>query len=183
MTSPHLLPLARMGHPILREKAVPVDLTKLSDVQEIVNNMRHTLESLGDRLGLAAPQVHVPLRIVIFKIPKAEPSQRYTFDCNPGPLTVMINPEITQVNDEKILGWEGCISVPGMVGEVERHKSIVYSFYDISGTQHTREAHGFHARIVQHECDHLDGILFPTRIGNMNRFGFEDEVIQYLKGK
>ncbi len=170
-----------MGHPILRQKALPVDLSKLSDVHEIINNMRHTLESLGDRLGLAAPQVYIPLRIVIFSIPKAEPSQRYTFDCDPVPLTVMLNPEITHVTEEKVSGWEGCISVPGMMGEVERHKSIVYSFYDMNGTQHTKKAHGFHARIVQHECDHLNGILFPTHIKNMNRFGFEDEVIQYLK--
>lgn len=177
-----LLSIARMGHPILRQKAKPVDLNNLKDVKEIVGNMHYTLDSFKDRLGLAAPQVHIPLRIVIFSVPKSEPSQRYTFDCEEVPFTVMLNPEITSVSNEKVSGWEGCISVPGMMGEVNRYESIHYSFYDLKGNYHSREAQGFHARIVQHECDHLDGILFPTHITNMDRFGFEEEVIQYIKG-
>jgi len=178
-----LLPLARMGHPILSKKAEPVDLLKLEEIKIIVSNMKFTLDSIGDRLGLAAPQVHIPLQIVIFSIPKTEPSPRYDFDCEEVPFTVMINPEITQTSHRKVLGWEGCISVPGMLGEVARFESIEYSFYDLDGLHHHRKAQGFHARIVQHECDHLEGILFPMRIDDMNQFGFEEEIIQYNKNR
>lgn len=178
-----LLPLARMGHPILLQKAEPVDLNKLDEAKEIAANMRYTLESIGDRLGLAAPQVHIPLRIVIFSVPKREPSPRYKFNCEEVPFTIMLNPEVSYLTDEKVNGLEGCISVPGMLGEVSRYNSIRYSFYDLNGVKHERKAEGFHARIVQHECDHLEGILFPMRMTEMSRFGFEEEIIQFVKGK
>ncbi len=102
-----LLPLARMGHPILSKKAEPVDLLKLEEIKIIVSNMKFTLDSIGDRLGLAAPQVHIPLQIVIFSIPKTEPSPRYDFDCEEVPFTVMINPEITQTSHGKVLDGKG----------------------------------------------------------------------------
>ncbi len=182
MTS-KLLPIARMGHPILRQIAEPVNLNKLNGAREIVQNMLHTLKSFGDRIGLAAPQVHISQRIVIFSIPKIEPSPRYDFDCEEVPFTAMLNPEIIFLTDRKIKGWEGCISVPGLLGEVERYESIRYSFYDLEGKRHEREAHGFHARVVQHECDHLDGYLFPMRITNISRLGFEEEMIKFFKNK
>jgi peptide deformylase len=180
---PKILPIARMGHPILVQVAQSVDLNKLDEANEIVQNMIYTLKPFGDRIGLAAPQVHIPSRIVIFSIPKIEPSARYDFDCEEVPFTAMLNPEITFLNDKKVKGWEGCISVPGLMGEVERNQSIHYSFYDLKGKKHEREAHGFHARVVQHECDHLDGFLFPMRITDMSRFGFEEEMIKFFKNK
>ena len=178
-----LLPLARMGHPILLQKAEAVDFHRLDEAKTIIASMKFTLESLGDRLGLAGPQVHIPLRIVIFSVPKIEPSPRYDFDCEAVPFTVMLNPEISYLTDEKVNGLEGCISVPGMLGEVSRYNSIRYSFYDLEGIKHERKAEGFHARIVQHECDHLDGMLFPMRMTEMSRFGFEEEMIQFVKRK
>ena len=182
--APQKLPVARMGHPILAQKAEPVNLSDLAKIREIVADMHFTLESIGERIGLAAPQVHIPLRIVIFSVPKIAPNPRYGFDGEEEvPFTVMINPEIAFLTDKQTLGWEGCISVPGMLGEVPRYESIQYTFYDQMGVQHERVAHGFHARVVQHECDHLDGILFPMRMTDMSRFGFEEEMLEFVKNK
>ncbi len=181
--TPQKLHVARMGHPVLAQKAEPVNLSDLDKAREIIADMHFTLESIGERIGLAAPQVHIPLRIVIFSIPKTAPNLRYDFDREEVPFTVMINPEITFLTDKQVLGWEGCISVPGMLGEVPRCESIRYTFYDQMGVQHERVAHGFHARVVQHECDHLDGILFPMRMTDMSRFGFEEEMIEFVKNK
>jgi peptide deformylase len=177
------LPVARMGHPILAQKAEPVDLHDLDKINKILADMRFTLESIGERIGLAAPQVHIPLRIVIFSIPKVAPNPRYDFDREEVPFTVMINPEIVYLTDKQSLGWEGCISVPGMLGEVPRYESIRYTFYDETRVQQERVADGFHARVVQHECDHLDGILFPMRMTDMSKFGFEEEMIEFVKNK
>ena len=181
--APQKLPVARMGHPILAQKAEPVNLSDLDKIRGIVADMHFTLESIGERIGLAAPQVHIPLRIVIFSIPKMAPNPRYDFDREEVSFTVMINPEITFLTDKQALGWEGCISVPGMLGEVPRYESIRYTFYDQMGVQHERVAHGFHARVVQHECDHLDGILFPMRMTDMSRLGYEEEMIEFVKNK
>jgi peptide deformylase len=120
--------------------------------------------------GLAAPQIAEPLQVVIFGFEK---NQRYP-DAPPVPETVLINPEIIALDEETENGWEGCLSVPGLRGEVPRFRTIRYTGYTMDGDRIDRVAEGFHARVVQHECDHLQGILYPTKINDLRRFGFTD---------
>jgi peptide deformylase len=127
--------------------------------------------------GLAAPQVHIPLRVVIFQAPgeRADPAldeaERYD---HTAPLTVLINPEIAVMDPTQEGGWEGCLSVPGLRGRVRRYTRLRYTGFDPQGRPIEREASGFHARVVQHECDHLDGILYPMRMEDMRMFGYTD---------
>jgi peptide deformylase len=134
------------------------------------------LETMEDAngAGLAAPQVHVPLRLVMFHVP----AHRTIEGEGPPPqgLTVLINPVIEKLDEEKELGWEGCLSLPGMLGAVPRFKRIRYRGLDLDGSPIEREASGFHARVVQHECDHLDGILYPQRMEDLSLFGFADDM-------
>jgi peptide deformylase len=178
-----VLPLALMGAPSLYEVASPVDLAKLEEVQEHVENMITTLDHLGERVGLAAPQVFIPLRIVIFRVPLSAHSRYSAYVDKEIPLTVMINPEIIPLSPEKEKGWEACISVPGMMGEVERFTRIRYKYYDSEGKFHDEEARGFHARLIQHECDHLDGILYPMKLTSIKAFGAESEIIKIMHAK
>jgi len=171
-----ILKIARMGHPILKTTAAPVEDPAAPEIATLVADMIETMED-ANGTGLAAPQVHVPLRVVVFKVSSARARAEGEGDEEPGvPLTVLINPEIEPLSDEKEPGWEGCLSLPAMMGEVERFTHIRYSAYDLQGNRFEREARGFHARVVQHECDHLDGILYPYRIENMDRFGFTEEL-------
>lgn len=191
--------IARMGNPILHQRAKPIDVSDqraLDNIRHLVDQMTYTLEALGGRIGLAAPQVHIPLQLVIFRIPSSPPNPRYALQkaskntplgetipleeiWEEVPSTIMINPEITHFGDRQALGFEGCISVPGLLGEVPRYHFIQYTFYDLDGNKQSRTARGFHARVVQHECDHLEGILFPMRIVDQRRFGFEEEILEY----
>lgn len=167
-----ILKIARMGHPILQALSEKVEDPTDPKIATLVEDMIETMNDASGT-GLAAPQVHVPLRLVIFMVSPARDM------ANGGagvPLTVLINPEITPLSEEKELGWEGCLSLPGMMGEVERFTHIHYSAYDLKGNRFEREAKGFHARVVQHECDHLDGVLYPYHIENMDRFGFSEEL-------
>ena len=161
----------RMGDPRLWEKSAPVQRFNSPELDELLQDMRDTMAHLNGA-GLAAPQIGVPLRVVIFGV-KANP--RY-----PGvdevPDTVLINPVLTPLSDEVEEGWEGCLSVPGMRGWVPRFRSLRYKGFDASGKPFQREAEGFHARVVQHEVDHLDGILYPMRVRDMTRFGFNEEL-------
>ncbi|MCK4939295.1 MAG: peptide deformylase, partial [Rhodospirillaceae bacterium] len=135
----------------------------------------------ADGTGLAAPQVHVGLRVVVFFVDASRVSEEEELEEGGGiPLTVLINPEIEPLSDEMELGWEGCLSVPGMSGEVPRHTHIRYRGVDLDGKPFEREASGFHARVVQHECDHLDGILYPSRVVDMSKFGFTDALVHDL---
>ena len=171
-----ILKIARMGHPILKATAAPVDNPTAPQIATLVDDMIATMHDASGT-GLAAPQVHVPLRVVVFKVSPARAHEEEEGDIDAGvPLTVLINPEIEPLSDDKAPGWEGCLSIPGMMGEVERFTHIRYSAYDLDGNRFTREAQGFHARVVQHECDHLDGVLYPYRIENMDRFGFTEEL-------
>jgi peptide deformylase len=133
--------------------------------------MRDTMAHLNGA-GLAAPQIGIGLRVVIFGV-TANP--RYP-DVEEVPDTVLINPELTPLGDETEEGWEGCLSVPGMRGVVPRWRRLRYSGFDEKGSAFTREVEGFHARVVQHECDHLDGVLYPMRIRDLTRFGFIEEL-------
>ena len=156
-----LLKIARMGHPVLRALAKPVDDPTAPWVRRLVDDMIETMADAGGT-GLAAPQVHMPCRLVVFRVG----GERLT-DL-PGDteqdLTVLINPIIEPVGAERAFGWEGCLSVPGLRGVVPRDLRIRYRGLALDGTAIQREAAGFHARVVQHECDHLDGILYPQRM-------------------
>ena len=177
-----LLKIARMGHPVLKVPAQPVTDPKSPHIAQLVEDMIDTMDD-ANGTGLAAPQVHVPLRVVVFYVDGARAARE---DGGAGdgeggvPLTVLINPKIEPLGAEKEPGWEGCLSLPGMMGEVSRYTHIRYSALDLNGKLFEREARGFHARVVQHECDHLDGILYPQRIEDMSRFGFNDEVVRSL---
>ena len=159
----------RMGDPRLLARAAPVARLDAPELAELLADMRDTMAHL-DGAGLAAPPIGVGLRVVIFGV-KANP--RY-----PGveevPDTVLVNPGFEPLGDEIEEGWEGCLSVPGMRGWVPRWRRVRYAGFDEKGTFFQREVEGFHARVVQHECDHLDGILYPMRIRDLSKFGFNE---------
>jgi peptide deformylase len=159
----------RMGDPRLLAKAFPVENFQTEELQQLLVDMRDTMAHLNGA-GLAAPQIGVGLRVVIFGV-KANP--RYP-DAEEVPDTVLINPILEPLSDEIEEGWEGCLSVPGMRGWVPRWKRLRYWGCDEKGFRFSREVSDFHARVVQHECDHLDGVLYPMRIRDMTRFGFND---------
>jgi len=159
----------RMGDPRLLEKSTPVEAFGTPQLRELITDMRDTMVHLNGA-GLAAPQIGVLLRVVIFGM-KHNP--RYP-DAEEVPDTVLINPVITPLGDDIEEAWEGCLSVPGMRGVVPRFLRLRYRGFDESGAAIDRTVEGFHARVVQHECDHLDGILYPMRIRDMSLFGFVD---------
>ena len=159
----------RMGDPRLLERAEPITNFGSHELNELLADMRDTMRSL-DGAGLAAPQIGVGLRVVIFGVDK---NPRYP-DAEEVPHTVLINPILTMLSDEMEEGWEGCLSVPGMRGLVPRYTQLRYQGRDENGTEIDRTVKGFHARVVQHECDHLDGILYPMRIRDLSNFGFSD---------
>jgi peptide deformylase len=173
-----ILKIARMGHPVLNETAQPVSDPSAPEIARLVKDMVETMVD-ANGAGLAAPQVHVPLRLVIFQAPdeRADPdlAEDERFD-HTAPLTVLINPEITILAPETEGGWEGCLSVPGLRGWVERPAHIRYSGLGLDGKAITREARGFHARVVQHEVDHLDGRLYPSRMDGLTKLIFESEI-------
>ena len=180
-----ILKIARMGHPVLAKKAEPVANPASPEIRRLVADMVETMID-ANGAGIAAPQVHVPLRVVVFQAPEtrseAELSEAERYD-HTAPLTVLINPEIEIVGRETEGGWEGCLSVPGLRGYVERASHIRYRGFDHEGKPVTRTAKGFHARVVQHECDHLDGVLYPSRMRDMTKFIFESEVRHWVEQK
>ena len=159
----------KMGDPRLLEKSRPVEAFGTPQLYELVADMRDTMAHLNGA-GLAAPQIGVPLRVVIFGVTR---NPRYP-DAEEVPDTVLINPVITPIGEEIEEDWEGCLSVPGMRGVVPRFKRLRYRGFDESGLAIDRTVEGFHARVVQHEYDHLDGILYPMRIRDMSKFGFAE---------
>lgn len=158
-----------MGDPRLLLTAQPVVDFASSQLAALIEDMQDTMHHL-DGAGLAAPQIGVGLRVVIFGF---ESSERYP-EAPPVPFTVLINPELAPLSDEIEEGWEGCLSVPGLRGRVPRWQHLRYAGRDPSGRRFEREVEGFHARVVQHECDHLDGILYPMRVRDFRLFGFTD---------
>ena len=161
----------RMGDPRLLEKSEPVKEFGTRELHELIADMRDTMAHLSGA-GLAAPQIGVLLRVVIFGVKR---NPRYP-DAEEVPDTVLINPVITPLGDGMDEAWEGCLSVPGMRGLVPRFSRLRYRGFDESGAAIDRSVEGFHARVVQHECDHLDGILYPMRMTDMSRFGFNEEL-------
>jgi len=165
----------KMGDPLLYRKAEPVKGFKTPELDALVADMFDTMAALNGA-GLAAPQIGVSQRVVIFSV---ESNPRYP-EVEPVPTTVLINPILTPIGDEMEEGWEGCLSVPGLRGLVTRHKSLRYTGFDQHGTPIDRTVSGFHARVVQHESDHLDGILYPMRLRDIRLLGFEDALFQEL---
>jgi len=167
-----ILKIARMGHPVLRHPAEPVADPTAPEVRRLVADMWETLDDIGGA-GLAAPQVHVPWRVVIFHVPAGRAARE---GAEPVAPIALINPEITPLDGEKIGGWEACLSVPGLTGWVPRHAAILYRAVTPEGEAIEREATGFHARVVQHECDHLDGMLYPMRMTDLSKLMFLEEM-------
>jgi len=165
----------RMGHPILKCVALPVTEFNTLKLDTLILDMLDTMEAL-DGAGLAAPQIAVSERVVIFGI---NHNPRYP-DVEPIPTTILINPKITVLGNTMENAWEGCLSLPGMRGLVPRPTNIKYSGFDQSGNKIESNAINFHARVVLHEVDHLDGILYPERIQNLKDFGYEDQMQEQL---
>lgn len=164
--------ILRMGHPRLREVARPVTEFNTGELHDLVADMFDTMVS-ADGAGLAAPQIGVGLRVVIFEV---QTNLRYP-DAQPVPRTILINPVIEVLDSTPEEGWEGCLSVPGMRGLVPRPRAVRYRGFDPSGAPIDRLASGFHARVLLHECDHLDGVLYPQRVLDLTQFGFEPEIL------
>jgi len=187
-----ILKIARMGHPVLRGKAAEIADPGATEIQRLIADMMETLADAGGA-GLAAPQVHQPLRVVIFHIPPEGPPKEPDEGADEGaemgqdeaegpdspPPEVLINPVIEPITEEMEIGWEGCLSVPGLRGLVPRFTTIRYRGLNGEGARIERTASGFHARVVQHECDHLDGILYPMRMPDLSLLGFEEELDRY----
>ncbi len=175
-----ILKIARMGHPVLARKAEPVAEPTNPEVRRLAADMVETMED-AQGTGLAAPQVHVPLRMVVFFVEgsraRAEDGAGDELEADGAvPLTVMINPEIEPLDERRAEGWEACLSVPELAGRVPRWHRIRYRFTDLKGERHERIAEGFHARVVQHECDHLDGVLYPQRMTDLKSLVFSSEM-------
>jgi peptide deformylase len=178
-----ILKIARMGHPALAHVAEKVADPTTPEIKRLVADMIDTMQD-ANGAGLAAPQVHVPLRVVVFQAPEERSdtglSETERFD-HSAPLTVLINPEIERLDESLEGGWEGCLSVPEMRGWVERPAHIRYRGFDTNGEAIHRVARGFHARVVQHECDHLDGVLYVQRMRDMRKFLFESEAHHWMR--
>ena len=178
-----ILKIAKMGHPVLARRAEPVADPAAPEIRRLVADMVETMID-ANGAGLAAPQVHVPLRLMVFQAPdgRSDPglSEAERFD-HTAPLTVLINPVIEVVEPALDGGWEGCLSVPGLRGFVERPGHIHYRGFGTDGKLIARTAKGFHARVVQHECDHLDGVLYPQRMRDMSKLIFESEARHWVR--
>lgn len=164
-------PVLRMGHPLLLEKAQAVEAFDTPELHALIADMQDTMNAKSGA-GIAAPQIGVSLQVVIFGV---DATPRYP-DAPAVPFTVLVNPVVEPLGDEMEDGWEGCLSVPGMRGVVPRYSRVQYRGFDQFGNAIDREVDGFHARVVQHECDHLQGILYPTRIRDLRQFGFNAEL-------
>jgi peptide deformylase len=162
-------PVLKMGHPLLRQTAQPVTAFGTDELRDLLRDMDDTMRSLNGA-GLAAPQIGVSLRVVIFEVLR---NPRYP-QAGEVPYTVLVNPELTPLGEETEDGWEGCLSVPGLRGLVPRYTRLRYRGYDANGLSVDRTVEAFHARVVQHEVDHLDGILYPMRLRSLDDLGYED---------
>ena len=170
-----ILKISRLGHPILLQKTKIVQDITSNRVKQIIHDMTETmLEAKG--IGLAAPQIYINKQIIIFRIPEEEKEQEIK-------ITALINPKLTKISNETNNEWEGCLSIPGMLGLVKRYSKIKYEGYDMQGNIIKREAHGLHARVVQHEFDHLMGILYISRLVNKNAYGYAEEIEEFWKKK
>ncbi len=162
--------ILRMGNPLLLQCAKEITEFNTPELNKLIRDMQDTMQA-EDGAGLAAPQIGVSLRLVIFGV---DHNPRYP-EAETVPETILINPTITPVDETMDEAWEGCLSLPGLRGMVPRYCQIKYSGFDAQGKKIEIEASGFHARVVQHECDHLDGILYPQRMNDLKQFSYTDE--------
>jgi peptide deformylase len=167
-----ILKIARMGHPVLLKRAEPVTDPGAPEIRRLVADMMETMED-APGAGLAAPQVHVPLRLFVFRV---QPSRSESPEDTPIGNTVLINPVVEPVGEERVIRWEGCLSIPGLRGAVPRYARVRYTGVDCDGRVVQAEVGGFHANVVQHEYDHLDGILYPMRMTDLRLLGFHEEM-------
>lgn len=170
-----ILKIARMGHPVLLRRADPVPNPVAPEIRRLVADMVETMEdAMG--AGLAAPQVHVSLRLFVFRVAAGRATGAE--DDRPVGNTVLINPEVEPLGEERVMRWEGCLSIPGLRAAVPRWARVRYRGMDLEGRPVEAEAGGFHAGVVQHEQDHLDGILYPMRMQDFRQFGFTEELMR-----
>lgn len=176
-----ILKIAQIGNPVLYQKAEAVDKIRPKDnLKDLIINMSETLID-AEGIGLAAPQVYVSKRIIIFCIPEDELSEEKINKNQEIKIHAIINPSYTNNDNDFEDDWEGCLSIPGMLGKVRRYKKITYRGYDLQGKLINKTVDGMHARIVQHECDHLNGILYLARLADPRDFGFTEEINKYYK--
>ena len=167
-----ILKVARLGHPVLRSPSRPVTPAELAtpDLQRLIDDMIETMYEY-DGVGVAAPQVHVGLRLAVLEVPESDERTREAV-----PLTVLVNPEIKPMGPELEIGWEGCLSIPDLRGQTPRFSRLSLSALDRDGKAFTLEAAGFHARVIQHECDHLDGRVYLDRMDGMRTLSYQQEL-------
>ncbi len=170
-----ILKIAKFGHPVLLEKCAEITDFSSNSLKKILYDMSETMIDYGG-IGLAAPQVHLSKRIIIFRNPDIEEKEKIQ-------ITPLINPIYKPLSDEKEDDWEGCLSIPGMQGLVTRYKHINYHGYDLDGNKIENQAEGLHARVIQHEIDHLDGVLYPEKLADKKAFGFEKEILEFWKNE
>ena len=171
-----ILKIARMGHPVLLQPAVPVEDPCDPEIVRLIGDMIETMHDSGG-VGLAAPQVHVGLRLFVFRVPASRGG-----DAAGEGDHVLINPELAPLGDAVELGWEGCLSIPGLRGAVPRHAAISFRGLDRGGAPIEGTADGFHARVMQHEFDHLNGVLYTMRMTDFRMFAFEEELARFAGG-
>tara|TARA_B100001029_G_C14994887_1_gene414371 strand:+ start:436 stop:966 length:531 start_codon:yes stop_codon:yes gene_type:complete len=170
-----ILKIAKLGHPVLLKKCDEINEFSTDSLKKTVYDMSETMIDYSG-IGLAAPQVHLSKRIIIFRNPDLEEKERIQ-------ITPLVNPVFKPLSDEKEENWEGCLSIPGMQGLVTRYKKINYYGYDLDGNKIENEAEGLHARVIQHEIDHLDGILYTDRLTDKKAFGFEKEIVEFWQNE
>ena len=173
-----ILKIARMGHPVLLQRCAPVADPTSPEIRRLVADMMETMED-ANGAGLAAPQVHMALRLFVFRVAPDRASEDP--DDRPMPNTVVINPTIEMVGEQGVLRWEGCLSIPGLRAAVPRAWRIRYQGVDTDNQPVSGEVTGFHAGVVQHEYDHLDGILYPMRMRDFSKFGFNEELARHIQ--
>ena len=170
-----ILKIAKLGHPVLLKKTKKIIEFSSDSLKKIIYDMSETMIDYKG-IGLAAPQVHLSKKIIIFRNPDIEEKSKIH-------ITPLINPIFEPLSEEKEDDWEGCLSIPGMQGLVRRYKKISYSGYDIDGNKITNNVEGLHARVIQHEVDHLNGVLYTERLADKKAFGFEHEIIEFWKNE
>ena len=168
-----ILKIAKLGHPVLLKKTNEISNLNDVDLKKIIYDMSETMID-ANGIGLAAPQVHLSHRLFIYRNPDIEEEEKIK-------VSVLINPKIENISDETEDDWEGCLSIPGMSGLVRRSKKIKYSGIDLNGDKINGEAEGLHARVIQHEYDHLNGILYTSRLADKRAFGYSEEIEKFWK--
>ena len=170
-----ILKIAKLGHPALFKKCSEIKEFGTDSLKKLVYDMSETMIDYNG-IGLAAPQVHLSKRIIVLRYPESADNEKIQ-------ITPLLNPSFKPITDEKEDDWEGCLSIPGMQGLVKRFKKIYYHEFDLDGKKIENEAEGLHARVLQHEIDHLDGILYTNRLADKKAFGFEKEIVEFWKNE